>query len=40
MEIKGNSMLRRSKPIGTPARLKYMSKYYEYHKDCGHTTFE
>ena len=40
MEIKGNPMLRLLKPIENPLKLKNKNKYYAYHKDYGHATFE
>ncbi|KAJ8439599.1 hypothetical protein Cgig2_017166 [Carnegiea gigantea] len=38
MEIKGNPILRRPKPIDTPAKLRNKNKYCEYHEDHRHTT--
>jgi len=38
METKGNPMLRRSKPIDTPAKFINKNKYFKYHEDRGHAT--
>ncbi|KAJ8426573.1 hypothetical protein Cgig2_022310 [Carnegiea gigantea] len=40
VEIKGNPMLRRLRPIETPAKFKNKNKYCDYHEDYEHTTFE
>ena len=40
IEIKGSLMLKRARPIRTPANLQNKSKYYEYHEDYDHTTLE
>ncbi|KAJ8423995.1 hypothetical protein Cgig2_010323 [Carnegiea gigantea] len=38
--IKGNPMLRRSKPIETLPKFKNKNNYYKYHKDYRHITSE
>ena len=38
MEIKGNPILRRPKPIDTPAKFRNNNKYCEYYEHHEHTT--
>ncbi|KAJ8435744.1 hypothetical protein Cgig2_003166 [Carnegiea gigantea] len=40
METNDNPMLRRLKPIDTPAKFRNKNKYCKYNEDHGHTTFE
>ena len=40
MEIKCNPMLKRAKPNETLTKFRNKNKYYDYHEDFGHITFE
>ena len=40
MEIKRNPLFKRPKPIETSTKFRNKNKYYDYHEDFRHTTFE